>query len=146
MTRLELQRLVRHPVLRGAARGIGAGVRHRPDALARVGVHDPAVIEFVVERQLADRVDLDFRRPGDLETFARRAVAIRHDGHDGGRRERALRGLQLVMGSAAAGARDGDPELPEQTRFDVGTTVPRAAAETHDVAKVLDVAVERGEG
>src|SRR6266478_4871990 len=76
VARLELKGLVRHAILRRAPGWIGSGVGHRPDALARVGVHDPAVVEIAVAPQLADGVDLDAGGPSDLESLSRRAVAV----------------------------------------------------------------------
>ena len=147
VSQLELQRLVRHAILGRTAGGIGRRVVHRPDALVRVDVDDPAVVEFLIYRQLTDGVHLDGGGPRDLEPFARGAVAVRDDRRDGRRGEGRTRGGDVLRGCAAPCAADGERELPVESALDVGAAVLGAPAEPDDVLQIeVEIAVERDGG
>src|SRR2546430_17234130 len=97
--------------------------------LARVGIHDPAEIEIAVTPQLTDGVDLDGGWPGDLESFADRAVAVRDETHDRRFCECRMRGVDVVLRRNPARALDVETELLVQLSLDVGTAVLHAPAQ-----------------
>src|SRR4029077_14123621 len=103
--------------------------------------------ELVIERQLADRVDLDPRRARDLKTLPRGAVACRHDGGDRGRLVGRARGVAVFLRRDAARTRDLQPELLVQAGLDVWAAILRTPAESNDVVQVeFEIAIEGNRG
>ena len=115
----------------------------------RGGVHDPAVVELFVERQLADRVDLHPCRTRKFKALPGRAVVLGDDGGDCRRGVDGTRGRDLLWrrDTGLTTSADRQSELPVQAVLDIRAAVLRAPAESNEVADTeIEIAVEGNRG
>ena len=130
---------MRHTILRRATRRLGAVIRHGPDALARVGVHDPTVVEGLVPLQLTHAVHLDVGGSSQLEAAPVRGVAFRLDADHSGPHERAVRRRDFVRRRDVSRTVDCQGELLVQPIVDVWTAAARPPSKAHNRAEIDSV-------